>query len=598
MQNSMPGTHGDPYEQDVVNYVPDEISVVVMATDVDEAEAPRFYEHVRSHLNRQIVTLLKQSEGEPESAWERDFAPVALRKRFLGDRAVLQPLRRTSRRPSKDDAREAPALTPTVRFGRRAGRVSQHMYFQLGRGSRRLDRDPLQQGLQSVRELTLLLNRFALSAPTEPFGSVRWSIKVVAPNWLTVAFQFACGSPAGLPVAVDPKAGVGPFQFKGALAQALQEPAQGEVILAVLDTCPSQEAVDKAAARFSANALLGAMQRDVRMNAPALVPTAAYGAHLAGCLPRLQWDVLGGPLHDHPDEFQMADHGLFVAGVVYQIMERIGRIHLIRVLNDFGIGDLFAISHALAALPRALLGGDEPRAGEPRLVVNLSLGIDLPIPARLLERWLPHASRDPDVFRDKLPDLAATLDQLHGNLADVTDWLTQRGVLAVAATGNDALRPDVPPGAPPPPRFPARYDDVLGVAATRRDLRTAADYSNRGELAAAAWPGDIATAGGNIVPAGAADQPGTTDPGDAVLGIFSADRLPGGAANRSGWVRWAGTSFATPIVAAIAARLWATRPTLDAMDVIAWVRGFAQHPHGGADPDAPLEVPVLPVSIP
>ena len=597
----MPGTYADPNEQDVVNYVPDEICVVVVATDLDEAEAPRLYEHVRSRLNRQIVTLLKQSEGEPESSLERDFAPVVLRERFLGERAVLQPLRRPSRRPPKDDTRGAPALTPTVRFGRGAGSVSHHMYFQLGRGSRRLDRDALQQGVQSVRELTLLLNRFAVSAPTEPFGRVRWSIKVVAPNWLTVAYPFACGSPAGLPVAAAPKTRVGPFGFKDALARALKEPAQGEVIVAVLDTCPSQEAVDKAAARFGPNTLLRDVQREVQMNAPALVPPAAYGPHLAGGLPRLQWDVLSGRLHDHPDEFRMADHGLFVAGVVYQILEqvgRVGRVHLIRVLNDFGIGDLFAISHALAALPRALLGSDEPRAGEPRLVVNLSLGIDLPIPARLLERWLPHASRDPDVFRDKLPDLAATLDQLHGNLADIIGWLTRRGVLTVAATGNDALRPDVPPGAPPPPRFPARYDEVLGVAATRRDLQTAAGYSNRGELAAAAWPGDISTAGGNIVPAAAADQPGATDPADGVLGIFSADRLPGGAANHSGWVRWAGTSFSTPIVAAIAARVWASEPALGAMDVIARVRGFARHPHGGADPDAPLEVPVLPVSIP
>jgi Subtilase family len=589
-------TYDDPNEDHVVNYVPDEISVVVVATDVDDAEVSRFYEHVRSRLNRQILTLLKQSDGEPESPFERDFAPVVLRRRFLGDRAVLQPLHRPTGRSSKDD--DAPPLTPSIRFMRRAGSASHHMFFQLGRGSRRLDPDHLFEGLQSVRELTLLLNRFVLSAPLEPFGSVRWSIRVVAPNWLTVAFQFACGSPAGLPVAVDAnKGGAGP-RVTGALAQALSEPPAGEVIVAVLDTCPTQAGVDVAATKFAANGLLGAVQREVRMNAPALLPTAAYGPHLAGCLPRLQWDMRSGPLHDHPHEFAMADHGLFVTGVIHQILEGCGRLHLIRVLNDFGIGDVFAISRALAALPRALLGSDEPRPGEPRLVVNLSLGIDLPIPARLLQRWLPQTSRNPELLRDRLPDVAAILDQLHGNLADVVASLTERGILTVAATGNDALRPDVVPGEPPPPRFPARYDDVLGVAATRRDLQTAADYSNRGELAAAAWPGDIASFGGYIIPSGAADQPGFTDPADGVLGIFSADRLPGGAANSSGWVRWAGTSFATPIVAAIAARLWATRPTLDAMDVIALVRSFAQHPHGGPDPDSPLEVPVLPVAMP
>jgi len=149
---------------------------------------------------------------------------------------------------------------------------------------------------------------------------------------------------------------------------------------------------------------------------------------------------------------------------------------------------------------------------------------------------------------------------------------------------------------PPPPRFPARYDNVLGVAATRRDLETAADYSNRGELAATSWPGDVSTFGGNIVPPGAQNEPGTTHPTDSIVGIFSATTLPGGARNTSGWVRWAGTSFSTPIVAAVAARLWATDPALGPMDLIAWVRGFAHHPHGGPTPDAPLGVPVMDVS--
>jgi subtilisin family serine protease len=80
------------------------------------------------------------------------------------------------------------------------------------------------------------------------------------------------------------------------------------------------------------------------------------------------------------------------------------------------------------------------------------------------------------------------------------------------------------------------------------------------------------------------------------VGIFSSPTLPGGPVNGSGWVRWAGTSFSTPIVAGVAARLWAANPGLSAMQLITWLRTFSHHPHPGATPDAPLGVPVLDVT--
>jgi hypothetical protein len=593
-------TSDDPNEQHVVNYVPDEISVVVSATGIDDGAA--FYKHVRTQLNRQIAALLKTSTPDARDPFEADLAPTVLARRFANDRAVLQPLQRPrGRAPRSDTYTPAPELAPRAAFPRRAsGASTRHLYFRLGRDARvplaKQDLEQQQIGLQSVRELTLLLNRFAPSAEQVPFANQAWTIKAVAPNWLTVGFQFACGCPAGVPLPVDGKKRAWPFRFRGDLARALQEPVVGEVVVAVLDTCPTQAAVDKAAARFPSHGLLNAVHTNVPMDSPALIPPPALGQHLAGCLPRLQWDMQSGPVHDHPDQFTMADHGLFVTGVVHDVLQGGGRVRLIRVLNDHGIGDLFAITHALAELPRLLLGSDEPRPGEPRLVVNLSLGIDLPIPARLLARWLPRTAQNPDVLQSHLPDVSAMLALLHANLADAIGALVDRGVAVVAATGNDAMRRDVVPGEPPPPRFAARYDSVLGVAATRRDLQTAADYSNRGELTAGAWPGDVSTFGGNIVPPGAADQPGTTDPYDGIVGIFSGSSLPGGAKNSSGWVRWAGTSFSTPIVAAVAARLWATKPALAPSNLVAWVHSFAHHPHGGPDPDSPLEVPVLDVS--
>jgi hypothetical protein len=447
-----------------------------------------------------------------------------------------------------------------------------------------------------VRELALLLNRVVLSTRQPPFGSQTWSIKSVSPNWLTAAFQMACGCPAGLPVSVASRTHRWRFHARGALGKALEAPVEGDVIVAVLDTCPLQSSVDKAAARFPANSLLAAVHNDVPMNSPALIPTPTIAQHLAGVLPRLQWDMQSGRLHDHPEEFTMADHGLFVTGVVYDVLRGGGKVHLIRALNDHGIGDLFAITQTLAQLPLRLLGSDDPRPGEPRLVVNLSLGIDVPIPARFLDRWLPRTSQNLDVIHSHLPDVTTALALLHANLADAMDSLAERGIAVVAASGNDAMRQDVLPGEPPPPRFPARYENVLGVASTRRDLRTAADFSNRGQLSAAAGPGHISTFGGNIVPAPTSNEPGTTDPDDGVVGIFSNGLLPGGAVNRSGWVRWAGTSFSAPIIAGIAARLWATNPGIGPQDLMTWVHSFGHHPHGGADPDAPLEVPVVDVS--
>ena len=110
---------GDPNEQYVVNYVPDEIAVVVSATGIEDEAA--FYEHVRSQLNRQIATLLKASNPYVTDPFEADLAPTVLARRFTNDRAVLQPLRRSVGRPSKSDAYNADepaALAPWAVFRR------------------------------------------------------------------------------------------------------------------------------------------------------------------------------------------------------------------------------------------------------------------------------------------------------------------------------------------------------------------------------------------------------------------------------------------------------------------------------------------------
>jgi subtilisin family serine protease len=110
--------------------------------------------------------------------------------------------------------------------------------------------------------------------------------------------------------------------------------------------------------------------------------------------------------------------------------------------------------------------------------------------------------------------------------------------------------------------LPARFDTVLGVAATTSDPRQPARYSNVGDEQEL---GDhVATFGGNSSDA--------LEPEDGVIGIYSGE-FPDHRPNETGWAFWSGTSFATAIVSGIAANFWAVRrsqdPTLHAADVLA-----------------------------
>jgi subtilisin family serine protease len=228
-------------------------------------------------------------------------------------------------------------------------------------------------------------------------------------------------------------------------------------------------------------------------------------------------------------------------------------------------------------------------------VVNLSLGAELPLAERFAPRWFPHTSKNArGGYAAPAAAIADFRELIHLNMREAIAWVIEQGALVVAAVGNDYY---ISPIGAKEPRYPAAYDSVLGVASVKAN-DAAADYSNLGDERVPLLLNGVATFGGNATLPGGLSGNGpavTDDAPNAVKGIFSAKTLPlNGGPNSTGWVEWAGTSFATPIISAIAAHVWAEdldgTGVLDYAGVTNKVRGL--HPPGsvGAVPVVEAQV--------
>jgi hypothetical protein len=397
-----------------------------------------------------------------------------------------------------------------------------------------------------------------------------------AANWLTVAAQIACGCPASLPTP-ETRRGRWRFHFAPELERTLDHKADqpAEVVVAILDAWPDQVA--------RRNDQLSEVLNHVQLHPVAHVPPWKN-------VLRPWWNDLHAIDPDHTPPLPIADHGLFVAGIVHDIAPQ-AQLHVYRVLDEFGVGDAFGLVKALRSLPDELLRGHPNR----RLVVNLSFGATVPaLRRRHWSRWLPNslAARTESYPR---PDQAAAslLDASHSSLWRTIEWLRRQNVLVVAAAGNDGLRPQTHDDTPPPPRFPARYEHVFAVAATVGD-GSPASYSNRADIQP--FGNGITTFGGNVVSGASNDDVPRAQDG-AIVGLFGSATLPGGEPNDTGWVRWAGTSFATPIIAGLSARLWSLSADLTPPEVMRRVLDFAHDVPGGTrenpDPDGALDAPMI-----
>lgn len=362
------------------------------------------------------------------------------------------------------------------------------------------------------------------------------------PNWLVVAAPLLYGEggtacPPRPAPALD-LAG----QTSGQIGWHLNVLEQGftldtrsgeDVLVAVLDTAPHPDRLRSAATRpeWRRNWLLQQFASELRNEDGSFA--IEYDRY------PLTSDVHTG--RDHYGDaryYPMPDHGLAVAGLIRDIAPR-ARIRLVRILNDYGGGDLYALYAALTDLEREMVAGSIRR-----LVINLSLTV-MPDMRRLPYIWFENRQW----ASSQLSGVLRILNHIEDGLRLLFDGLYAHGALIVAAAGNDSLPATEQSKAARPPRAPARYEAVMSVTAVNSSFHSAS-FANAATVPPSV--SGVATFGG--------DGYGSTDMNalpDAVRGLFISPTFPGGEQNTSGWADWAGTSFATAIISGFGAHLLA-----------------------------------------
>lgn len=363
------------------------------------------------------------------------------------------------------------------------------------------------------------------------------------------------------------------------LPDALQGANGAGVTVMILDAFPAAEQILYAAnAAGAQNTLLQQMAAGMVSHEPFQAAAPGIGLNYSYDIPGPEdTAVTGKDVYGRLSGFPMADHGLFIAGLVRDIVPE-ASIECVRILNDFAVGEASVLTQALADIETRLRVGD--LQGQ-RVVINMSLVIGPP---------------ECDMARLGLTpaDMLTLLTPLHSLMQS----MAQRGAVFVVAAGNDSDPRDFSMN-PGEMRFNARYPAAFGNDLSSIDpsftplsaIIPVGAVNQRGEPSAYSnYPGvnGIATYGGDLprpdpwLPSATSHAIAHVDPNfpvDGVRGVFSSPAYPALSRNdpyptlvepppatqttypqypateTSAWAYWAGTSFATPIIAGLAARV-------------------------------------------
>ena len=491
------------------HWVPDEIVVIVSLPRIPVADTQEIIaEQIRIQLNDLLTQygVFLEAYGT-YGRWREPGMPPIRRRSFL--------------------------------FGMHGNQVLLAIFFHTRSLDPQID-DPLTEALSQIQgrlELLAQVGLYVLSA---------------MPNWLTRAaplYYTDGGTP--LPPRPAPLLDISASSnsyvswHTSLLDQSFPFDAKGgeDALVVVLDTALYPDRIRNAATRpeLRRNGLLQRLANDLRNEDGSFV--IEYDRY------PLTNDVrTGRDSYGEERYYLMPDHGISVVGLIRDIAPH-ARIRLIRVLDDYGGGDCYALFAALTDLERDLIAG---KIRHP--VINLSMTI-MPDIRRLPYIWF--SSRQ--WSSTQLYGVMRVLNHIEEGLRLLFESLHKHGALIVAAAGNDSS--DTAESGKParPPRAPARYNSTLSVSSLTGNFAPA-PYANAANLPTS--NSGVAVIGGD----GRVGQDGPTaasspDIPDAIRALYISPTFPTGEQNTSGWADVHGTSFSTAIVSGLAAHLMAQHST-------------------------------------
>lgn len=284
---------------------------------------------------------------------------------------------------------------------------------------------------------------------------------------------------------------------------------------------------------------------------------------------------------DAPGASLISNHGLFVAGLIHGIAPK-SRVQLIPVLNEYGCGELWQIDRALQDYTSRMSAWTGYLDDT---VINMSLGVNdkQHQPETPEEDQDEAEDEDPDENDRPTVDWEILSDRIF-SLEKTVDEADRLGAVIVAAAGNDSYDTTEPAKEM---RYPAKYQNVIGVAATNIDGNISC-YSNKGDVAAPGGDGGEVTLKNpdgttRTIPCGPrsnswTDSPGpnggplcnANDPANCSFILVSLAQTDHGQQ----YIYWAGSSFAAPLVSGMAALAY---EEMEKQQVICLIYGGASH---------------------